>query len=272
MIRRLWKLLAGIVILVVILVIALYLTIDSIAKAGIEKGGTYALGVNTKADSVGVSLLGGSLGVGGLTIDNPKGYKGPLLLKSGRLDVDVNTGTLFSQVIEIPRIEMDDLELSIEPRAGGNNVSDVIQHIESLGSKGKTEGGRRVKIGTILLKNVTAKVQLLAGGGDASTITVNIPELELKNVTEGNQNGILVSDVMARVFPAIVAGILEKGKGIIPVDLAGQMGKDIAGAAKTLGEGGAKLVGQTAETLGKAAEGAEKALEGLFGKKKTDAP
>lgn len=261
MIRRLWKLIAGIVVVILIAVVALYLTIDSIAKAGVEKGGAYALGVKTRVDSVSVSLLSGHLGLSGLEIDNPKGYTSDRLLRSEQLGVDVKTGTLLSQVIEIPLIEIDGLDVNIERNAGGNNVSEVLNHVQSLGSgeKTTTEGGRRVKIDTVRLTNVVAHVQLLSGG---SPVTVKIPELELKNVTEGDSKGVLVSEVMARIFPAIIAGVLESGKGLIPTDLAGQLGADVSKTAQSLGEGASKLANQAGEAAGKAAEGAKKVVEG----------
>ena len=272
-IPRLWKLLAGTVLLLVLLIVILYLTIDSIAKAGIEAGGRYALGVDTRVDSVSVSLLRGELRASGIEIDNPKGYTTPLLMRATRCTVDVKTGTLFSQVIEIPLIEIDGLEVNIERKAGTNNVSEVVDHIKSLGSGEKKEGGRRVKIDTIVLTNVTANVR----GVPPGPLTVKIPRLELKNVTEGDTQGILVGEVVARLFPAIVVGVLDKGKGIIPSDLAGQLASDVAAAAKTIGEGALKLLGQAGE-LGKgigkgaqdAAEGVGKTIGDIFGKKKEE--
>ncbi len=279
MIRKLRNLIIGIVVVVLVGIVVLYLAIDSIAKAGVEKGGTYALGVNTRVDSVGVSLLRGHLGMSGLAIDNPRGYTSERLLTSKQLGVDVKTGTLFSQVIEIPLIEVDGLEVNIEQKTGGNNVSDVLNHVQSLGSGEKKEGGRHVKIDTVRLTNVVAHVQLTSGG---TPVTVNIPQLELKNVTEGDSKGVLVSEIMARIFPAIIAGVLESGKGLIPTDLAGQLGADVSKTAQSLGEGASKLANQAGEAAGKAAEGAKKVVEGagkavegagkalddLFGKKK----
>ncbi len=45
----------------VVLVVAVLLWIDHIAKAGVETGATYALGVNTTVDSVDVGVLTGGV-------------------------------------------------------------------------------------------------------------------------------------------------------------------------------------------------------------------
>jgi hypothetical protein len=276
MIRKLWKLLAGLIAVVVIAVVVLYLTIDSIAKAGIEAGGRYALGVDTRVGSVGVSLLGGRLTASGIAIDNPRGYSTPGLLHADRSEVDVKTRTLFSEVVEIPLVEIDGLNVNIERKGGKNNVSEVADHIKSLGSGEKKGSGRRVRIDRVLLTNLTAVVY----GVPPRPVTVKVPRLELKDVTADSAKGILVSELMARLFPAVMAGVLDKGKGLIPTDLANELTTDVGAATKSLGEGASRVVGQAGE-VGKsfqrmgqsakdAATGIGKSFEELFGKKKEE--
>jgi hypothetical protein len=248
--RKLVKIAIAVVVLLIVALVALYLAIDSVAKAGIEKGGTYALGVSTRVNGVGVSLLRGRFTMDRLEIDNPKGYRSALLAKSGRWTVDVKTGSLFGDTVVIPRIEVDGIEVNVERRPGGNNISDVIENVKRL-SSGEKKEGRKLKIDSIVIRNVTAHVQVLAVGGDASVITVQVPLIELKNVGSESSGGVIVSDLVAQLFPAIVAGILEKGKGAIPVDLARDLTNSVADAAKALGKDAAKLIGQVGEDAAK---------------------
>jgi hypothetical protein len=276
MIRKLTKVLVGLVVVLVVVVVALYLTIDSIAKAGIQSGGRYALGVDTRVSSVGVSLLGGKLTVSDLAIDNPKGYTAATLLNANRCEVDVKTRTLFSQAVEVPLVEIDGLNLNIERKEGKNNVSEISDHIKSLWSGQKKQGGRGVKIDKILLTNLTAVVQ----GVSDKPVTVKVARLELKDVTSDSAQGVVVSELMARLFPAIMASVLENGKGLIPADFANQMTMDVGAATKSLGEGASKLVGQAGDTgksfqkMGQsakdAATGIGKSFGDLFGKKKEE--
>jgi len=73
--RKLLKLVAAVVLLVVIVAGIAWLYIDSIATTGIEEGATYALGVPTTVEDVSVSLLGGTVKIFGLTVANPEGFK-----------------------------------------------------------------------------------------------------------------------------------------------------------------------------------------------------
>ena len=122
---------------------------------------------------------------------------------------------------------MNDIEVNMEANSSGNNVSDIITHVKSLASgQKKSTGNRQVRIGVIAMKNITAKIQRLTSGGGASDITVKIPEINLQDVSG---EGVTVGDVIAQVFPAIVAGVLEKGKDEVPAELARQLRADVAG-------------------------------------------
>ena len=75
------------VLLLVVGVFALIAAIDSVAKKGIEAGGTYAMGVPTTLKSADIGLFSGNFGLSGLSIANPPGYKGQqfFLLGEGKL-------------------------------------------------------------------------------------------------------------------------------------------------------------------------------------------
>jgi uncharacterized protein involved in outer membrane biogenesis len=283
----------AVVVLVVLLVVIAIFSIDRILKAGIERGGTYALGVPTRADSASISFMKGQVGVGGLMVGNPDGYKTPHFMHVGRVDVIVEPGTLTTDSIVVTRFEIDGLDLNIEHGSDLTNVQAILKNMESPTAAQTKEapkgGGRKVKVNKILVKNIVAHVKLLPVGGDAATIDVKIPELALDNVSSEDSGGVALSELIKRVVPAILAAVFEKGKDFITdVDFA-RMGDDVNKTTKALGEGAAKLSKQAGETLNKAAKDADKAakdaaeslkkgaeplqkgLEGLLGgKKKSD--
>ena len=80
---------------------------------------------------------------------------------------------------------------------------------------------------------------------------MNVPVIELKDVGSGSPNGVLVGDFFAQLFPAVVAGVMEKGKGVIPAGLLGELAGSVAEAGKALGEGAAKFIGQAGEGAAK---------------------
>jgi uncharacterized protein involved in outer membrane biogenesis len=276
------KILVGVLIALVVLVLALFLTLDIIAKAGIEAGATYALGVQTQLDAANLSLLRGTVKLNGLTVHNPEGYQTPHLMKVGRIEVAADTRSLMSDTVKVSKFHIDGLDVNIEQKPGTSNVAVIMGNVERLGSgdKGektdqKKEGGKKVQVDTIVIENVNAHVQLLPVGGKASTLNIKVDKLELKGVTSDNAAGVAIPELTARLVPAILAAIVEKGQGVIPDDLARNLTGSIAGAVQSLGSGAANLANQAGKGLeqslkgaGQAVKGASGALQGLLQPKK----
>jgi len=280
------KIVIAVAVLLVLALGAAWLFIDSIAKAGIEHGATYALGVDTRVDSVRLSLLGGKLGLTGLTVSNPEGFKTPHFLKTGTFALALRPGSLFEDTIEIEQFELDGIDLYVEQEIGKSNVSVILDNIAKISGdekpdEKKTEGGKKVKVDHIVIRNVTAHVQVLPIGGNATTLTVKVPEIVLDNVTDDNAGGVATSTLVQRLVPAIMAAVVDKGKGILPDADLNQLGQDVAKTTQALGAGASQLVHQVGGTAAKAVENlgdatknvgknVGNALENLLGGKKKD--
>ncbi|GAH87645.1 unnamed protein product, partial [marine sediment metagenome] len=100
----------------------------------------------------------------GLTIANPEGYKTEHLMKSGRFDIEVETGSVFTDTVRISRFELDGLDINIEQKLGKSNVGQVMDNAKKQ-SGSKEDGGKELNIDSVVIKNVTARVQVLPVGG-----------------------------------------------------------------------------------------------------------
>ena len=90
--KWLLKIAVILIVLVVIVVGAAFFYVDSIAKGAIERGATYALGVNTTLGSADVGLLSGEFSMSGLDVDNPEGFVEAHFLRLGTGYVSVSLG------------------------------------------------------------------------------------------------------------------------------------------------------------------------------------
>jgi len=268
--KKVKRIILGLVIVLVVVVIVVWAMIDRIAKAGVEKGGTYALGVDTKVDTLSLSVLSGQLTMNGLTIANPEGYKTEHLMKSGRFDLEVKTGSVFTDTVRIPKFELDGLDVNIEQKLGKSNVGEVMDNVEKQ-SGGKEEGGKELDIDSVVIRNVTAHVQVLPIGGEASTLTVKVPLIEMKNLTPENRKGIVMRELIGKLFPAIIGGVIDKGKGVLPAGLTADLSQHVDGLKKVFSLEAPKKVMEAGEKIikdvGKDVEDVGKKLEGLLKKK-----
>jgi hypothetical protein len=267
--KRALKVLVGIAIVLVVALGAAWLSIDRIAKAAIERGATYALGVKTTVGDVDVSLLGGEVTIRALAVGNPEGFQTPHMMKGERFNVRVRPGSLLEDAVEVEEFVIEGLDVYIEQKIGKSNVSVVLGNLEKFGTEGggkkKEAGGKKLKVDHVLIRDVVAHVQVLPVGGQASTLTVKVPEIVLDDVTSDSGGGVVIGELAARLVPAVMAAILEKGKGVLPDDLAKDLGDGVGRTAQALGAG--RLVDQVGKGMGDALKGLGKPLEGLFKKK-----
>lgn len=238
--------------LLLVAVLVAWAMIDSLAKQAVQEGGQYALGVPTKVDSVNLSLLGGSLQMETLGVSNPAGYSSPHLMRTGHFHLAVSPGSVFGDTVVVPAIELDGLDVNIESKTLTNNIAVVLDHVKKLGGESspaqqpqapapkEKPSGKKVRVDKVVIRNVVAHVILPIPA--AKPLVVKVPTIELNNVS--SDKGISIDQLIGRLVPAVLASILESGKGIIPQDLLASLNTDLAGTVNAIGGQAAQLVQQ----------------------------
>jgi hypothetical protein len=235
-VKKLLKLFVILLALVVIVAAAALFWIDRLAEAGIEEGGKYALGVETEAEGVDLSLIYGKLTMNDLTVGNPEGdFETPYLMKFGQFSVDLDTSSLLGDVIELDHFKIADLQINIEERLTAGNARYVIQHVSDLGKRDEPsdddddddsaptdDKGKHLRVDRIVIGNTTVRynVSLLVGKRDE---TIELGEIVLTNVaTDGT--GVPVEELIRRIVPRILIAVLDKSGDKLPADMqAGMM-------------------------------------------------
>ena len=249
------KLVRIVLLLVVLLVVAagvaLYY-VDRLARTGIERGGEYALGVQTTVDDADVGLLGGTLKVEQLTVANPEGFTTPHLVRVRTVDLGVETGTLMEETIRVRRFELDDVDMHIEQKIGRSNVSTILEHIQDRAGKDEPAepGARKVNVDRIDVRNVTAHVQVLPVGGEATTVDVEVPEIILEDVSSDDPQGLVVAELTRRILPAILKAVVEKARGRVPGMDFDALASELDETTAALGQGARDLIDQAGKNIG----------------------
>jgi len=274
------------VLLVVLLVAGVIFVIayaNNIIKGGIEKGGTYAMGVPTTVDSVDLGLMGGSFGMSGFKVASPQGYTAPHFLALGTSKVQVSLGSLSKDLIEIPTFALSDIDVSLERKDSGFNYQVILDNLKKLSSgSGSAPSGpstgpeTKLIINDLTIKNVKVHADLLGGVGGvaaqalgkSSNLTITIPEIHLTNVGKTGTgvagSGVTVSQLSSIIVQAVLNAAAENGGGILPADILGDLQGRIAG----LGD----LKGISDKAVGEVKAKAEEAIKNAQdqGKKAVD--
>lgn len=261
LIKRLIVVVALLIILVVGLIIFAFTRIDSIFKAAVEQGGTYALGVKTTLASADVQLTQGKVSMSGLNVANPDGYKSDKFFGLGTGSVQVALPTVNQPVIEVPTLNLSDIRVNLEKSGGKANYKLILDNLARLGS-GSTEpkpaGGSEKKfiINEVDIRNVVVHVDLIPEGGTLTQVDVPIEQIQLKNVGTASQ-GLPAGELAKVIVNAVLAVAVEKGGGLIPADVLG----DLQGQLSKLGD----LQSMGIEVQSKLGAAAEKALRDVTG-------
>jgi hypothetical protein len=258
--------------------------IDSIVRAGIERGATFALDVPTTLDSAHVGVLSGEFGMAGLNVSNPQGFDTPHFLNLGSGEVDVSLGSLTKETIRVPLIRLTGIDVNVEKEGGKANYEVIIENLERFESKDpspsappKDSGpGKTFIIDRIEINSITAHVKFLPIGGDLATTTVEVPQIVLENVGSDSDRGVLLAQVVDVITKAVLSSIVTFGAGDLPTEVLNglqgglggleslsSMGVDVLGDAGKSIESLGKGVGAVQETLNNLGEGTKNVGEHL---------
>ncbi len=275
------KLVKVLLIVVVVLVllavaggIAAFAYVDSWAKKGIERGGTYALGVETTVGSADVGLLGGTFGLSDLKVANVAGYQAPHFLTLGDGSVAVSLGTLREPTIVLPHLKLDTVDVRLEKKDGAANYSVILDNLKKVGSDKPVPAGEEKKyiVDDLSIGHITVHVDLIGSAGapgaigeaigSLTKVTVPIDEVKLQNVGKA-EGGLTMGQLTSVIVRAVLVAAAEQGKGLIPADILGDLEGRLA-ALGDLSKLDLKVIGDVkgkVEELGKAAEDVQKKVQ-----------
>jgi len=283
MMKKLAILVGGLVILLVAVVAVVFVSIDAIARAAIERGSTYALGVPTTLGSADIGILSGEFTMKDLDVANPDGFDGDYFFQLDEGFVAVSLGSLRQDTVEIPTLALTGVRMNLQKKGGRANYTVITENLKRLES-GETAGeernraeedgerGKNFMIHEIVIRDVHVTVDVLPIGGELTRIEIPIEEVRL---TEIGSETLTTAEVTSRVIKMILAAVVKNG-ATLPADLVDDLGGALRGLAD-LGNiditqiadiaGATDQLGKEIENAGKSVDEVLKGLGGLLGDK-----
>lgn len=240
--------------------------IDRIAKEAIERGGTYAMQVDTTVETVDVNLTAGTATMNGLNIANPNGFDTDHFINLGDSSASVNIETINSDTIVMPEITLSGIDVILDKGGNPSNYNTILNSLKRFESKEEAtpdsaQPGKKLVIDRLLLENINIRVANMPGLSLAvGDVAVNIPEIELRDV--GKEKSMTTSEVINLVVKTVLAAAVEAGGGIIPGDVLSELGNGLAGL-ESLSDLGIEAISDLNldEALGSVQEEINKATE-----------
>ena len=282
------KFLFGFLAAVVSLVVVFWVFVDSIVGTAIEDGATHALGVETRVGFARLRLVAGDLRLNNVQIGNPPGFEEPYFLAMERAEVEANLLDLRNEVVELPLILLEGIDVVLERDGKRTNFDAILAHMDSFeeGEPAPADDdgpAQRFVVRRLLIRDVTARVEWNAIASKRTQIELEIPEIELRNLGEEG-SALTTAELSNLVMKAILGSISRYGgdlPGAVIAGLDGGLrgvgrlsGVVVRGATGTLRdtasgilEGNLSDVGAAAaDGPGAAGSAAGKAIGGFFGR------
>lgn len=273
--KKLVKVIVGVVLILVILVLAVVLTlpftINPIVKTAVSTMGPKVLGVPVSVGQVALSPLAGRLTIAQLSVGNPQGYSDKPMFAVDKVEVGLDIASLLSDTIIVNKIQVDAPAISYETREGASNFETIQANAKKSSDEEKVQPpeaakatekkpGKKVIIELFALNN--AKVAYSSALTLGKSVTLPLPSLTVRDIGK-EAGGASFVEATTRIVNAIVGGL---GQAVAAA--AGQAGDVLKGAAGTATDAAKSAVNTASDTAKGAADtasGAAKSVTGAAG-------
>jgi len=234
--KKLVKILLGIVVVLVVLVLAVVLTlpftIGPIVKTAASVGGPKALGVPVSVGDVKLNPLAGSLTVSQFKVGNPKGYSDKEAFAVEKVEIGLSIASLLSDTIIVKKILIDAPAISYESKDGRANFDAMLANAKKSSEEEKAKkphekkAGKKVVIEEFTLNGAT--LSFTSGLTMGKALTLPLPPVTVRDIGKAS-GGTTFVEALTEVINAIVSGLGQAISGA-----AGQTGdllKGLGGSA-----------------------------------------
>jgi len=256
--KTLFKVFAGLVVVLLIALVVVVLNLDKGIKAVVETVGPELTKSSVKLNNVDISLSSGEGSLQGLVVGNPAGYKTANAFSLGEIAFAIDPESLTTDTIVIKSLRIIAPEITYESVKGMTNLDQLQKNVEQSVGSGSSSGA----------------VSEEASAGDSAAKKLIIKDLKISDGKINYSNALLGDKPISLALPAIqLTGIGENSGGASSAEIVKQIlaaiNKNAAGAVTNSGalkDMGNKLKGQATERAKEQVEEKLKGLKGLFNK------
>lgn len=211
MVRKLvkWLLILGVAVVALVLLLV-WMGLNSLVRRAVETGATTSLKVPTTLGSARLSPFGGSVGLNDLTVGSPEGFKSPHMFTLGHVGVSSSLGKLFGSPVRVVSVTVDAPQLVLEQSGGKLNVMALNEQLKPKGEP--APGGENAQPVKVVIDQLTiqnAGVTVVPGiPGIDKTYQISLPAISLNNI--GNADGTQTGEEVGRVVNEIIKTMAAK--------------------------------------------------------------
>ena len=274
--KRIFKFIMWLIILLIALVIGIYLSLGFIVKKAVSTAVPPITGTPASVENVDISLFKGHIGIEGLKVGNPKGFAEENIFELGSIMVDFDLKSILTDKIIIKQIAIKKTKVDAEINKSGDiNLTQLQNNVNNyLGtdsSKPKAEAKKETSSSAqsgkkVIIKKLTIDDSTLTLGALGQTIDISLPDIHKTNIGEDKKKQYSIKETIALILSYFTTdslkAVVNSGSELAKAGLAN------AKAALNSGIDAAKQAGQNitdgVKNIGSSVTDGIKGLGGMF--------
>ncbi len=200
----------GLIALVVLVAGVFFLVMfygSSIVSSSVEKYGPDYTKTSVTLDDVSFSPVGGKVGLSGLTVGSPEGFDAEKIFSFSDVKVTLDSGSLFSDVVEIQEVRITDPELVVEYKNGKLNFNALMENLEEYVPAESESSETNVAIKDFYITGGKVTVIGLPLSEDGSSMV--LPDLHIEDIgwVDGQPQGTTFAKATGVVMSAVTSSV-----------------------------------------------------------------
>ncbi|MFN5854434.1 MAG: hypothetical protein ACK456_00825 [Pseudanabaenaceae cyanobacterium] len=210
----------GFILLVIVTAaIVVALNIGTILKPSIETNLTSLLGTPVKITDLKVNLWQGKIAIDGLTVQNPSGYRNPLLMRVGQIQMQVEWKSLLGNTLHLQELGIKSISIDMEQKLPNNNLLDVLRNLQKPSPTQPNAPEKKIKIDRFTLDNFQIRARLNQFGVNLASVDAEISSLRLNNLGSGSDQGVLMRDALSQILLEALTKTLKQNNTVVAREL-----------------------------------------------------
>ena len=221
--KTLFKILAGLVVVLLIVLAVGVLNLDKGIKAVVESVGPELTKSSVTLRDVDISLTSGEGSLKGLVVGNPAGFKTSNAFSLGEISLAIDPESVTTDTIVINRIKIIAPEITYESLKGGTNLDQLQKNVEqALGASGgdtavAEEGSDEAAAKKFIIKDLTisdGKISYSNALLGSKPISLPLPSIRLTGIGEksgGASAGEVVNQILGSINKSASGAVTSSG-------------------------------------------------------------
>ncbi|HZV35910.1 MAG TPA: hypothetical protein VFB72_15140 [Verrucomicrobiae bacterium] len=254
------RVLIGFGVLIVVALLVVFFSLDSIVKAGVERVGPMITKVDVKLGSAQISPFGGSARLTKLFVGNPEGFKSPSAMQVGDIKVGAQMGSLMSQTIVINDINIQNADITLEGGLENNNLTKIMDNVDGSSAEagnqpkpknappqpGASKSSKKFIVKDFVMDgtkiHLDVKISALGKTVAVPNTTLPMPPLHIQNIGV-KENGVTAEQLTQAIMKPLLASVIQASSQEVA-----HLGSNVGGELKNLG--GSNTVNKVEKSIG----------------------